>query len=65
MLARVRAAIDAQVLNEGRHQCARAVYGYVTVDDGEHPNPRKAAEGCRLRVLMRGRLSGCCSKESG
>ena len=49
--ARVRAAMDAQVLNEGRHQGGRAPYGYVTVDGGEHPNPRKAAEGYRLRVL--------------
>ena len=49
--ARVRAAMDAQVLNEGRHQGGRAPYGYVTADGGEHPNPRKAAEGYRLRVL--------------
>lgn len=26
-------------------------YGYVVVDAGPHPNPRKAAEGFRLRVL--------------
>ncbi|WP_081916079.1 recombinase family protein [Saccharothrix sp. NRRL B-16314] len=49
--ARVRAAMDAQVLNEGRHQGGRAPYGYETVDGGPHPNPRKAAEGYRLRVL--------------
>ncbi|WP_414943763.1 recombinase family protein [Amycolatopsis sp. cmx-11-32] len=49
--ARVRAAMDAQVLNEGRHQGGRAPYGYVVVDGGPHPNPRKAAEGFRLRVL--------------
>ncbi|MGW5645349.1 recombinase family protein [Saccharopolyspora sp. NPDC003752] len=49
--ARVRAAMDAQVLNEGRHQGGRAPYGYVTVNGGPHPNPRKAAEGYRLRVL--------------
>lgn len=49
--ARVRAAMDAQVLNEGRHQGGRAPYGYVTVDGGPHPNPRKAAEGYRLRML--------------
>ena len=49
--ARVRAAMDAQVLNEGRHQGGRAPYGYVVVDGGAHPNPRKAAEGYRLRVL--------------
>ncbi|WP_263247275.1 recombinase family protein [Saccharopolyspora rosea] len=49
--ARVRAAMDAQVLNEGRHQGGRAPYGYRTVDGGPHPNPRKASEGYRLRVL--------------
>ena len=49
--ARVRAAMDAQVVNEGRHQGGRAPYGYVVVDAGPHPNPRKAAEGFRLRVL--------------
>ena len=49
--ARVRAAMDAQVVNEGRHQGGRAPYGYMVVDGGPHPNPRKAAEGYRLRVL--------------
>lgn len=49
--ARVRAAMDAQVVNEGRHQGGRAPYGYLVVDGGAHPNPRKAAEGYRLRVL--------------
>ncbi|GAA2806838.1 recombinase family protein [Saccharopolyspora taberi] len=49
--ARVRAAMDAQVLNEGRHQGGRAPYGYLVVDGGPHPNPRKAAEGYRLKVL--------------
>jgi Recombinase len=49
--ARVRAAMDGQVVNEGRHQGGRAPYGYVTVDGGPHPNPRKAVEGYRLRVL--------------
>ena len=49
--ARVRAAMDAQVVNEGRHQGGRAPYGYVVVDGGPHPNPRKAAEGFRLRQL--------------
>jgi DNA invertase Pin-like site-specific DNA recombinase len=39
--ARVRAAMDAQVLNEGRHQGGRAPYGYVTVDGGQHPNPAR------------------------
>jgi DNA invertase Pin-like site-specific DNA recombinase len=49
--ARVRAAMDAQVLNEGRHQGGRAPYGYRTADGGLHPNPRKVVEGYRLRVL--------------
>ncbi|HEY2058062.1 MAG TPA: recombinase family protein, partial [Amycolatopsis sp.] len=49
--ARVRAAMDAQVINEGRHQGGRAPYGYVVVDSGPHPNPRKAAEGFKLRAL--------------
>lgn len=49
--ARVRAAMDSQVINEGRHQGGRAPYGYTVVDGGPHPNPRKAAEGYRLRVL--------------
>jgi DNA invertase Pin-like site-specific DNA recombinase len=50
--ARVRAAMDAQVVNEGRHQGGRAPYGYRVVDAGPHPNPRTAAEGYRLRVLV-------------
>ncbi|HZS22596.1 MAG TPA: recombinase family protein, partial [Pseudonocardiaceae bacterium] len=49
--ARVRAAMDSQVVNEGRHQGGRAPYGYAVVDGGPHPNPRKSAEGYRLRVL--------------
>jgi DNA invertase Pin-like site-specific DNA recombinase len=49
--ARVRAAMDAQVLNEGRHQGGRAPYGYAVVDGGPHPNPSRAAEGFRLRIL--------------
>jgi len=49
--ARVRAAMDAQVVNEGRHQGGRAPYGYTVVDGGPHPNPKKAAEGFRLRLL--------------
>jgi Recombinase len=40
------------VINEGRHQGGRAPYGYKVVDGGPHPNPRKAAEGHRLRVLV-------------
>jgi hypothetical protein len=43
--------MDAQVVNEGRHQGGRAPYGYLVEDAGPHPNPRKAAEGYRLRIL--------------
>lgn len=50
--ARVRAAMSAQVLNEGRHQGGRAPYGYVVADGGPHPHPGKAAEGARLRILV-------------
>ncbi|WP_328451994.1 recombinase family protein [Amycolatopsis sp. NBC_00438] len=49
--ARVRASMDAQVINEGRHEGGRAPYGYIVVDGGPHPHPRKAAEGLQLRVL--------------
>lgn len=48
---RVRAAMAAQVLIDGKHQGGRAPYGYQVVDAGLHPNPRKAQEGYRLRVL--------------
>jgi len=48
---RVRAAMAAQVLIDGKHQGGRAPYGYRVVDAGPHPNPRKAQEGYRLRVL--------------
>lgn len=48
---RVRAAMAAQVLIDGKHRGGRAPYGYVVVDAGLHPSPRKAQEGYRLRVL--------------
>ncbi|WP_132210328.1 recombinase family protein [Kribbella steppae] len=48
---RVRAAMAAQVLADGKHQGGRPPYGYRVVDAGPHPNPRKAQEGYRLRVL--------------
>jgi DNA invertase Pin-like site-specific DNA recombinase len=48
---RVRAAMAAQVLVDGKHQGGRPPYGYRVVDAGPHPNPRKAQEGYRLRVL--------------
>ncbi|WP_327635121.1 recombinase family protein [Kribbella sp. NBC_00482] len=49
---RVRAAMAAQVLIDGRYQGGRAPYGYVVADGGPHPHPRKALEGQRLRVLV-------------
>ena len=39
------------MVNEGRHQGGRAPYGCIVVDGAPHPNPRKAAEGYRLRML--------------
>ncbi|MGI5219481.1 recombinase family protein [Nocardia sp. CA-290969] len=48
---RTRASMDAQVLNEGRHQGGRAPYGYVVVDGPPHPNPNRAADGLCLRIL--------------
>lgn len=48
---RVRAAMDVQVVNEGRHQGGRAPYGYVVIDAGPHPNPKKAAEGDGDRAI--------------
>src|SRR4051812_47189424 len=48
---RVRAAMAAQVLIDGRYQGGRPPYGYVVVDGGPHPHPRKAQEGHRLRCL--------------
>ncbi|MEV0788706.1 recombinase family protein [Kribbella sp. NPDC050459] len=49
---RVRAAMAAQVLIDGRYQGGRAPYGYVVADGGPHPHPRKAQEGLRLKVLV-------------
>ncbi|WP_084489456.1 recombinase family protein [Nocardia niwae] len=48
---RTRASMDAQVLNEGRHQGGRAPYGYVVVDGPPHPNPNRASDGLKLRIL--------------
>lgn len=39
-------------MSEGRHQGGRVPYGYRVVDGGPHANPKKAAEGGRLRVLV-------------
>ncbi|MBF6341048.1 recombinase family protein [Nocardia abscessus] len=48
---RTRASMDAQVLNEGRHQGGRPPYGYVVVDGPPHPNPNRASDGLKLRIL--------------
>jgi hypothetical protein len=47
----------AQVLIDGKHQGGRAPYGYLVVDAGRHPNPRKAQERYRLRVLAIGEFA--------
>ncbi|MFE4832722.1 recombinase family protein [Streptomyces sp. NPDC056672] len=48
---RVRAAMAAQALMEGRYLGGRPPYGYRLVDLGPHPNPAKAADGKRLYGL--------------
>ena len=49
---RVKAAMRDQARFEGRYLGGRPPYGYMLVDAGPHPNPRKAAEGRRLRMLV-------------
>ncbi|WP_218716153.1 recombinase family protein [Nocardia sp. MH4] len=48
---RTRASMNAQVLNEGRHQGGRPPYGYLVVDGPPHPNPNRAADNFKLRIL--------------
>lgn len=48
---RIRTAMAAQAEIEGRFLGGRAPYGYRLADAGPHPNPARAAEGRRLRVL--------------
>ncbi|SCL24699.1 recombinase family protein [Micromonospora inyonensis] len=48
---RVRTAMAAQTLLEGRYLGGRPPYGYTLRDLGPHPNPAKAADGKRLRAL--------------
>lgn len=48
---RVRTAMAAQAQIEGRFLGGRPPYGYRLADAGPHPNPAKAADGRRLRVL--------------
>ncbi|WP_327116275.1 recombinase family protein [Nocardia sp. NBC_01730] len=47
---RTRASMDAQVLNEGRHQGGHPPYGYIVVDGPPHPNPNRASDGLKLRI---------------
>ena len=49
--ARVRAAMDVQVRQRGSAPGRPGAVRVQVVDAGPHPNPRKAAEGFRLRVL--------------
>ncbi len=49
---RVRSSMAEQVRVQGRFQGGRPPYGYALADAGQHPNPRKAAEGYRLKRLV-------------
>lgn len=63
--ARMRAAMDTQMVNEGCHRGGRAPHGYVAVDGGPHPNPSKAAEGtgwgCSRSMIRPPRRRGASS----
>ncbi|WP_396450456.1 recombinase family protein [Actinomadura sp.] len=48
---RVRSAMAAMTVTEGRYLGGRPPYGYQLVDAGPHPNPAKAADGKRLKRL--------------
>jgi site-specific DNA recombinase len=48
---RVKSAMNAQALHEGRFLGGRPPYGYQLADAGAHPNPGKAADGKRLHRL--------------
>lgn len=49
--SRVRAGMAEQVKHQGRYQGGRAPYGYRVEPYDRHPNPRKSAEGYRLKRL--------------
>ncbi len=55
---RVRTAMAAQAQIEGRFLGGRPPYGYRLGDAGPHPNPAKAADGRRLRVLQPDLVTG-------
>ena len=58
--ARVRASMDAQVVNEGRHQGGRAPYGYQVVDADIRIRVRRPRSfGCGCWPSMRHRLRWC------
>ncbi|MGY2126622.1 hypothetical protein ACW9HJ_34715 [Nocardia gipuzkoensis] len=59
---RTRASMDAQVLNEGRHQGGRPPYGYIVVDVLSHPNPQRSAP---VSLERPGALRGLWSKDAG
>ncbi|WP_160573684.1 recombinase family protein [Actinomadura physcomitrii] len=48
---RVRSAMAAMTVTEGRYLGGRPPYGYRLADVGPHPNPAKAADGKRLKRL--------------
>ncbi|MER7544782.1 recombinase family protein [Spirillospora sp. NPDC127506] len=48
---RVRSAMAAITVTEGRYLGGRPPYGYRLIDAGPHPNPAKAADGKRLKRL--------------
>ena len=48
---RVRSAMAAQAVTEGRYLGGRPPYGYRLADAGPHPNPSKAQDGRRLHRL--------------
>ncbi len=49
---RVRLGMAAQVETQGRYQGGRPPYGYTAEPYAPHPNPRKAAEGYRMKRLV-------------
>lgn len=49
---RVKAAMKAITVTEGRYLGGRPPYGYELEDVGPHPNPAKAADGKRLHRLV-------------
>jgi site-specific DNA recombinase len=49
---RVKNAMTAQTINEGRFLGSRPLYGYQLVDVGPHPNPSKASMGAMQHALV-------------